>query len=204
MKAASWMNLRRNDIEKVRYETISIRFLGNLHFFNCDDIAEFVSGTRRVYRQTILKAIESLDDFQMRSSIDAVRRLTQDRMLVEHPSWNETLFLLTFKSVVKSGEVALYSHVSAELSAEYKRQRTDSLLLKLENAMDACPVLSLDTTRTLASLESNMSVDAVCQPTPTEHAKHIVVVVARKDPPKRRSEHEKWKIVPKSIHDKAR
>lgn len=132
----------------------------------------------------------------MRSSIDAVRRLTQD--ILEDQSWNETLFLLTFKSVVKSGDVALYPHVSAELSPEYKRQRTDSLLHKLENAMEACPVLPLDTTRTLTSLESTMSLDAT-SPSHFAKSKHTIV---HKNPPKRRSEHEKWKIVPKAVYDK--
>lgn len=145
----------------------------------------FYLGTRRLYQQAILKAIESLGDFQMRSSIDAVRRLTQD--ILEDQSWNEILFLMTFKSVVKSGDVALYAHVSAELSPEYKRQRTDSLLQKLENAMETCPEFPLD--------EPPMCLDVKL-----EHAKPKVVV--HKDPPKRRFEHDKWKIVPKAVHDK--
>ncbi|GAX19751.1 hypothetical protein FisN_37Lh017 [Fistulifera solaris] len=143
-------------------------------------------GARRIYQQAILKAIESLGDFQMRSSIDAVRRLTQD--ILEDQSWNEILFLMTFKSVVKSGDVALYPHVSAELSPEYKRQRTDSLLQKLENCMEALPELPLD--------EPPMNLDIKL-----DHAK-TKVHPAHKDPPKRRSEHEKWKIVPKAVYDK--
>lgn len=142
-------------------------------------------GARRIYQQAILKAIESLGDFQMRSSIDAVRRLTQD--ILEDQSWNEVLFLMTFKSVVKSGDVSLYPHVSAELSPGYKRQRTDSLLQKLENAMEAFPELPPD--------EPPMCLDVKL-----EHAKLKPAVL--KDPPKRRSEHEKWKIVPKAVYDK--
>ncbi len=121
----------------------------------------------------------------MRSSIDAVRRLTQD--ILEDHRWNEILFLMTFKSVVKSGDVALYPHVSAELSPEYKRQRTDSLLQKLENCMEALPELPLD--------EPPMNLD-----TKLVHAKSKTP--AHKDLPKRRSEHEKWKIVPKAVYDK--
>lgn len=135
-------------------------------------------GANTLYRKAILKAIESLNDFQSRSSIDAVRRHTQD--ILEDQSWNETLFLLTLKSIVKSGEIDLFPHVSAELSPDYKRKRADSLLRRVEERMKHSPLI------------------------PVKPAPLIITNDPPKDAPKgRRKEHEKWKIIPKSEYDRS-
>jgi len=134
-----------------------------------------------IYRRAILQAIESLKDFQSRSSIDAVRRHTQD--ILEDHTWNDALFLVTFKSIVKSGDIDLYPHVSAELSPGYKRNRTDSLLRRLDESMkDAPPMPTI----------------------PLEPTHRIITGVPLKEPPKRRAEHDKWKILPKTVYDKTR
>lgn len=142
-------------------------------------------GANTVYRRAILKAIESLNDFQSRSSIDLVRRHTQD--ILEDHSWNDKLFLLTFKSIIRHGDVDLYPHVSAELSPTYKRKRAESLLRRVDEAMEDAP--------------APPSVPMPIEP-PPPIVGHRHASAQPKLAPKRKPEHDKWKIIPKKIYDK--
>lgn len=145
-----------------------------------------------VYRRAILQAIESLHDFQSRSNIDLVRKHTQ--AILSEPTtmttndqqqttttWNDKLFLKTLKSIVSSGDVDLFG-LQAELSPTYKRKRADSLLSRMQ-------------------AEINSSSEAVIELPVLPHPE-IAQEHPAKAAPKRRSEHEKWKIMPKKVYDK--
>jgi hypothetical protein len=143
-------------------------------------------GANTVYRRAILKALESLNDFQSRSSIDAIRRLSQD--ILEDVSWNETLFVYTIKSIVKDGDIELLPNALAELSPDFKRKRVDSLLKMMEDeSMNDAP-------QTPQLIEPPM-------PPQTSNTSSGTTTV--KVAPKRRREHEKWKIIPKKEYDKS-
>jgi len=131
-------------------------------------------GANATYRRAILKALESLHDYQSRSNIDAIRRITQD--FLEAQTWNDALFLQTLKSIVRKGEIDLFTKSTAEFSHEFKRKRTESLLLKLDEKLQA------------SSPAMATSQEEAPPPSP-------------KSPPHRRPEHEKWKILPKKIYD---
>jgi len=86
------------------------------------------------------------------------------------------LFLQTLKSIVRKGEIDLFTKSTAEFSHEFKRKRTESLLLKLDEKLQA------------SSPAMATSQEEAPPPSP-------------KSPPHRRPEHEKWKILPKKIYD---
>jgi hypothetical protein len=125
-----------------------------------------------------LSAIESLNDFHTRSNIDAIRRRTQD--LLEDQTWNDVLFLQTLKSIVRHGEVDLFAKSTLELSPQAKRNRADSIVHRLEE-----------------SITASMRIPNPPPPLSPENHVHLPL----KPLPKRRSEHDKWKIVPKKEHD---
>lgn len=111
----------------------------------------------------------------------SVRRHTQD--ILEGTTWNDALFLLTFKSIVKQGDIELFPHVSAELSPTYKRKRADSLLKRVDQSMEDAPLKPV--------------------PAPIKPEHHIITGTPPKEPPVRRKEHEKWKIILKTEYDKS-
>ena len=125
------------------------------------------AGLPALYRRSILRALEQLHDTHTRSNIDLVRRYAQE-LLHDHP-WNDILFVQTFKSIQRHGDLLERTGSSAELSPTYKRQRADSLRQ---------------------------------QPSKLPEPPPIVLHHAHKEPPARRSEHEKWKIMPKRLYDK--
>lgn len=127
-----------------------------------------------------MRAIESQNDYHTRSNIDSIRRLTQD--LLEDQTWNDVLFLQTLKSIVRKGEVDLFAKSTLELSPQAKRQRADSLVHRLEESIAA-------------------SMRVPNPPSPSALAVHSHVHLPLKPLPKRRPEHEKWKIVPKKEYD---
>jgi hypothetical protein len=92
--------------------------------------------------------------------------------------WNEVLFLKTLKSIVRDGEIEQCTNVSAALSPEYKRKRTEDVHQRLEEQMESAFKVILPM---------------------TEHR----LIETTKEAPRRRSEHEKWKIVPKKVYDKS-
>jgi hypothetical protein len=127
------------------------------------------------YRRAILHALEELHDYQTRSNIDAVRRHTQDKLESESDRhiWNEVLFLKTLKAIIRDGEIEQCTNVSAALSPEYKKKRAEDLRERLEERKESAMKL-------------------------------LVPFLSKKikEAPKRRSEHEKWKIMPKKVYDK--
>jgi hypothetical protein len=140
------------------------------------------------YRRAILQAIESLHDFHSRSSIDAIRRHTQQSILEDHAfedhSWNDTLFFKTFKSIVENGEVDLCANVAAELSASCKRKRADSLLRRLQSEE-----------------EKLVASPKIPEPLPDNY--HRLASSPVKHAPHRKPEHDKWKIISKKEYDKS-
>jgi hypothetical protein len=172
------------------------------------------------YRRAILKAIESLHDFQSRSSIDAIRRHVQATLadaavaadaaaLVDGTAatqqqlqddrnmykWNDTLFLKTLKSVAQNGEVDLCSNILAELSPQYKRRRADSLLRwqQQQQEFPSPPLLAAPT-------DNNNNTRLPMDPPHLHPSLHYTAEF--KEPPKRPREHEKWKIIPKREYDR--
>jgi hypothetical protein len=130
------------------------------------------------YKRAILQALEESRDFQSRSNLDAIRRHTRailEDQDVDKFKWNDIIFLRTVKSVVEDGDVELCANVLAELSSSYKRKRADSL----SQRMSIVP-------------EPEAPVPHPSSPGETT-----------KERPHRPSEHEKWKIIPKKIYDKA-
>jgi hypothetical protein len=129
------------------------------------------------YKRAILQALEASRDYQSRSNLDAIRRHT--RAILEdqdvHFQWNDIIFLRTVKSVVQDGDVELSANVLAELSPSYKRKRADSL-------------------------SQRMSI--VLEPE-APHLPPVSPGESTKPRPHRPSEHDKWKIIPKKVYDKA-
>jgi hypothetical protein len=150
------------------------------HVPNNHHLLDLASGANATYRRAILAAIESQNDYHTRSNIDSIRRLTQD--LLEDQTWNDVLFLQTLKSIVRKGDVDLFTKSTLELSPQTKRQRADSLVHRLEESIAA-------------------SMRIPNPPPPLDLAAHSHVHLPLKPLPKRRPEHEKWKIVPKKEHD---
>lgn len=132
------------------------------------------------YRRAILHAIEELHDYQTRSSIDAVRRHTQDILESESNRliWNEILFRKTLKAIIRDGEIEQCTNVSAALSPKYKKKRAEDLHQRLEERKESATML-------LPSLKKSQPIETI------------------KEAPRRRSEHEKWKIIPKKVYDKS-
>lgn len=140
----------------------------------------YVPSVNVTYRRAILHAIEELHDYQSRSNIDAIRRHTQDKLESESDrhNWNEVLFLKTLKAITRDGEIEQCTNVSAALSPEYKKKRAEDLHQRLEERKESAMKL-------LAPLFTK---------------RHSIETI--KEAPKRKSEHEKWKIIPKKVYDK--
>jgi hypothetical protein len=149
------------------------------HFPCFGALSVYVPVVNVPYRRAILHAIEELHDYQTRSNIEAIRRHTQDKMECESDrhNWNEVLFLKTLKAIIRDGEIEQCTNVSAALSPEYKKKRAEDLYQRLEERKESA-------TKLLAPLTKHR---------PTETIKAA---------PRRRSEHEKWKIIPKKVYDK--
>lgn len=124
------------------------------------------------YHAAILSAIESQKDYRDRSNIESIRRHTQD--LLEGHTWNDVLFLRTLKAIYRHGEVELFPKSIVELSTDYKRNRADSLMRKLNETLE--------------------DAEGAVKP-PPEPPK------PPKESPVRRREHDKFRIIPKKIYD---
>lgn len=161
------------------FKKIPLCWQRNSRHFPCfRALSAYVPVVNVPYRRAILHAIEELHDYQTRSNIDAIRRHTQDKLESESDrhKWNEVLFLKTLKGIIRDGEVEQCTNVSAALSPEYKKKRAEDLHKRLEEQKESAMKL-------LAPL----------------FKKRIETL---KEAPKRKSEHEKWKIIPKKVYDK--
>jgi len=142
-------------------------------------LLRFFAGGNIHYRRAILKAIEELHDFQSRSNIDLIRRRTYDLLMEDNHAWNDALFMKTLKTIVRDGDIQQNANIFAELSPEYKKKRANSLVRHIDEHINSAPKI----------------------PEHTE-AEHVHSEVP-KEAPKRKPEHEKWKILPKKIYDKS-
>jgi hypothetical protein len=124
------------------------------------------------YRRAILTALESQKDYRERSNIDSVRRHTQQ--LLEGHTWSDVLFLRALRHIVQHGEIEFSPASSVELVLDYKKRRAHALIQELD--------------RRLAAEE--MAIDV--GPSPLRLVKEC---------PIRKSEHDKFRIVPKKIYD---
>lgn len=133
-----------------------------------------------------MHALEESRDFQSRSNLDSIRRHTMALVDEQHIVWNDVIFLRTMKSIVQDGDVDLCSNILAELSPSYKRKRANSLSQRMS--------VEAETPESIY----NQPIDAsmIDQPKPTD-------VQTRKVAPHRPAEHDKWKIIPKKVSDKA-
>lgn len=82
-----------------------------------------------VYRKAILDAIDQLNDYHSRSSIDAIRKHVQQNL--DEELWNNTLFTKNLMGMVQDGELELHESY-CELSDEYKKQRIEQILAHLQ------------------------------------------------------------------------
>lgn len=145
-----------------------------------------MSGIEKDYRRAILHALEESRDFQSRSNLDSIRRHTMALVDEQNIEWNDVIFSRTMKSIVQDGDVDLCSNILAELSPSYKRKRANSLSQRMS--------VEAETPESIY----NHPIDAsmIDQPKPTD-------VQTRKVAPHRPAEHDKWKIIPKKVSDKA-
>jgi hypothetical protein len=192
-------------------------------------------GVSAIYRRAILLALESLHDHQSRSNVDAIKRHTKSLLDDDDYPWNEILFMKTFKSIADSGEIQFSANIMAELSPEYKRRRSDSILQKIEQEQNAMqqvaniytPVLYSNSSHpsslaensnqqqqqlqqnlmpsTMGQEQNDARQMAATSSTSTTHHSttlHQHPQHSKQQIPHRRSEHEKWKIIPKKVYDK--
>jgi len=81
-----------------------------------------------VYRKAILDAIDQLHDYHSRSSVDSIRKHCKESLPPD--LWNNTLFTKNLMGMVEDGELELHESY-CELSAEYKKQRIEQILINL-------------------------------------------------------------------------
>lgn len=164
-----------------------------------------------------MKALESLHDYHSRSNIDAIRRHTQDILTEDHirnystqkdEGWNDVVFLQTLKAMFKKGEVDLFNKSTAELSNDYKKKRADSLLQRLTDAEERALFERWQYAQRIAQEQAHQQEVLRAQLLQQEQLRAQLQQTSSlrkhkdKDAPVRgRSEHEKWKIVPKKIYD---
>ena len=136
--------------------------------------------TNPAYRKAILKAIEDLHDCHLRSSVDAIRKHVMSSLESDqHHQFNEVVFMKTLKSMVQVGEVEQHTFVNCALSPEYKKRRAGSLTAFVE--------------------QQKKGQDIHNSP---HHHLHINPHESPKAAPKRKVEHDKYKIMPKPLFDR--
>lgn len=131
------------------------------------------------YKRAIIQAIDELQDFNLRSTLDAVRRHVQASFGPEH-LWNDTVFLKTLKTLAYEGDIEQCTSLNCGLSPEFKQRRTSTMKALLEQRSQ------------LHTLPPSVS-----YPFFTNH--HVFEV---KEAPVRKPEHFKPKIIPKKTWDK--
>ena len=140
----------------------------------------FFVATNVHYRRAIIKAIEELQDFNLRSNIDAIRRHVQSSFLPEH-QWNDTLFHKTLKTLITDGDIEQCTNLNCGFSPEFKRRRTHTIETVLDKRHSIPPLPPSHT-----------------QPTSPRLHPYLL----DKEAPKRKPEHAKVKIIPKKEYDK--
>jgi len=151
----------------------------------------FIAPSNPIYRKAILKAIEDLHDCHLRSNVDAIRRHVMSSLETdEHNPWSEVLFMKTLKSVVQMGEVEQQTVANCALSPEYKRRRADSLTAVQNKARN-----------------EQIPFIPEAEPCPDKihgHRRHssLILPESPKQTPKRKIEHDKYRIIPKPIFDR--
>jgi hypothetical protein len=143
-----------------------------------------------VYRKAILKAIEDLHDCQLRSNVDAIRRHVMSTLTLETDhSWNEVIFLKTLKVVVGEGEIEQMTNNNCALSPEYKRRRSNSLTAYVMEQQQ----------HQQQQFFPNGIVAPDMPPTSIVVTRSSPPDDSPKSPPKRKVEHDKYKIMPKPL-----
>ena len=146
-----------------------------------------MAGIEKDYKRAILHALEESRDFLSRSNLDSIRRHTIAILEDENVEWNDVIFLRTIKSIVHDGDIEIFSNILAELSPSYKRKRANSLSQRMSIEVETLHPPLLNPPTDSAMIEKPK----------------IPNGTIRKEAPHRPTEHDKWKIIPKKMSDKA-
>jgi hypothetical protein len=119
---------------------------------------------------------------------DAIRRNVYAALEGDH-NWNEVVFMKTLKSVVSDGEVEQCTVVNCALSPEYKRRRANSLTAYVQHKKGS-PVIPY--------MPAEQPPAAVVNSQPQSGCECEKLKLA----PKRKAEHDKYKIMPKALFDR--
>jgi hypothetical protein len=104
----------------------------------------FLIAVNIVYKRAIIRAIDELQDFNLRSNIDAIRRHVESSLGPEH-GWNDTIFLKTLKGLTNNGDIEQCATVNCGLTHDFKERRTKcvkSLLEKRSQLLALPPYIS--------------------------------------------------------------
>ena len=148
-----------------------------------------MSGVEKDYKRAILQALEESRDFLSRTNLDAIRRHTMALLDDQNVAWNDVIFLRTMKSIIHDGDIDLCSNILAELSPTYKRKRANSLSQRMS--------IEVETQPPLPALSASIDASMIDQQHNNSKGH------SHKEAPHRPTEHDKWKIVPKKLSDKA-
>jgi hypothetical protein len=140
-----------------------------------NSMSVLIAAANKVYRRAIVKAIDQLQDFNLRSNIDSIRRHVQTSVTPDHV-WNDTIFLMAMKGLMTDGDIEQCAKLNCSLSPDLKKRRTGNMTALLENTK--IPVAPLPPL-----------------------SPHQFPYEATKEAPKRKIEHAKLKIIPKKIYD---
>lgn len=122
--------------------------------------------------------------------MDAIRRHAYAALEGDH-AWNEVVFMKTLKSVVSDGEVEQSNLVNCALSPEYKRRRANSLTAYIEHKKGSPTIPYLPEAQAPATVVN-----------PQQLHRHPGCESPKaKSAPKRKAEHDKYKIMPKPLFD---
>jgi hypothetical protein len=132
-----------------------------------------------LYRAAIIRAIDELKDFNLRSNIDAIRRHVESGLGPDH-AWNDTVFLKTLKALANDGDIEQCATVNCGLSPEFKQRRTKSINSLLEKRSQMHTLPPQITYPYFATTHGDLH---------------------EKMHPARKQEHAKLKIIPKKIYD---
>ena len=180
------------------------RFYATCKLYRHCPILYHYTASNTVYRKAILKAIEDLHDCHLRSNVDAIRRHVMSAFEPDH-SWNEVVFMKTLKTVVQDGEVEQHTFVNCALSPEYKRRRADSLSAYMETKKAAngvvvqVPFVPGSNQQQQQQQQTNHHHH---HPHPHHPQQHHGFCESPKPAPKRKVEHDKYKIMPKPLFDR--
>lgn len=177
------------------------------------------SSTSVIYKRAIVGAISDLQDHNLRSNVDSVRRRVQasldkvdtgkggrtdanNNYQQHHPQhstpWNETIFLKSLKSLVQDGDVEQCTSLNCGLSPEFKRKvKTKALFLAVQHQQQQ---QQLQQQQGVSPGTTNYEPSIPILTGGQVHRSHHVGL-DEKDAPVRKTEHFKLKIVPKKIYD---